>query len=46
MRVRLVTEDRVTERETDKKRSENEKFLQISPVQFLFFITMSTVVLN
>lgn len=41
VRVRLVTEDRVTERETEKKRSKNE----ITP-DFLFFITMSTVVLN
>lgn len=48
VRVRLVTEDRMTERETEKReaRLSKTKFLQISPVHFLFFITMSTVVLN
>lgn len=48
VRVRLVTEDRVTERETEKReaRLSKTKFLQISPVHFLFFITMSTMVLN
>lgn len=44
VRVMRVTEDRVTENERSK--TIKTKFLQISPVYFLFFITMSTVVLK
>ncbi len=44
VRVRRVTEDRVTEKERSK--TIKTKFLQISPVYFLCFITMSMVVLK